>query len=117
MLLVISKARSMNEAIAQSLADSQCTCADEVTLASPSCGLQPRSAGPFPGRLLEELCSMEGLSGLAGPTQARGRPLPGVERDGGDWRALLAGGRGLAGSGAGGGADIPEAAAAAAEPV
>lgn len=59
----------------QSLADGQCTCADEVTLASPSWGLQPPSARPFPGRLLEELCSMEGLSGLAGPTQEHGGGL------------------------------------------
>ena len=85
-----------------------------VALASPSSRLQPSPARPFPVTLLEELCTVEDFSGLAGPTQdfflaaAKRRsdwrtPPPG--REGVDWP----------GPGAGGGADIPEAAAAAAE--
>ena len=40
-----------------------------VALASPSSRLQPSPARPFPVTLLEELCTVEDFSGLAGPTQ------------------------------------------------
>lgn len=58
--------------------------------------------------------AVEGLSGLAGPTQAYPRTLflPTANRRG-DWRTPLTGGRGFARSGSRGGADIPEAVAAA----
>lgn len=76
-----------------------------VALASPSSRLQPSPARPFPVTLLEELCTVRDFSGLAGPTQDF---FQAAAKRRGDWP----------GPGAGGGADIPEAAAAAAaEPV
>lgn len=72
---------------------------------------------PFSALLLGELCTWKTFQDWLGLPKNTGEPFLAWKGDSGDWRTLPAGEHGLARLGAEGGADIPEAAAAAAEPV